>query len=173
MKKNIITGPVIVDNYPYGSLKCKMTFSVEFVKGKGYRSVMQSVNPKNGRENKPKKSTYNHFMYMFKEEETGHIKFAGWNAYGYESVKALEKLLTENDFNLSEVESKELWAFVISCIRGNARYTTVKEGYTIQNFLETTKVSEMIKLYGQNASINELKNVGYNLEEINSMQERF
>ncbi len=173
MKKNIVTGPITVDNYPYGSLKCEMTFSVEFVKGKGYRSVMQSVNPKTGRVNKPKKSTYNHFMYMVKEEETGHIKFEGWSAYGYESIKNLSDLLTENNFNFSDVENQELWAFVISCIRANAQYTRVKEGYTIQEFLETTNVKEMIKMYGQHASINDLKNVKYDLEKLNSMQERF
>lgn len=54
-----------VENYPYGfRLKTSMTFSLEFNPKKGFRSVSQSVNPKTGKLNKPKKSTYNYLKVL-------------------------------------------------------------------------------------------------------------
>lgn len=49
---------ITVENYPYGRLQCKATFSLEFKEAKGYRTVRQTINPKTGRINNPKKSTY-------------------------------------------------------------------------------------------------------------------
>lgn len=46
------------NTYPYGGrLKCTAYFSVEFTKN-GFREVFQTINPKTGVLNKPKKSTY-------------------------------------------------------------------------------------------------------------------
>lgn len=45
------------DNYPYGYLKCTAFFSVECTKN-GFREIFQTINPKNGKLNAPKKSTY-------------------------------------------------------------------------------------------------------------------
>ncbi|MEK6880453.1 MAG: hypothetical protein AABY22_12630, partial [Nanoarchaeota archaeon] len=167
--KNIVTGPITVDNYPYGGLKCKMTFSVEFSKKKGYRSITQSVNPKTGRLNNPKKSTYSHFLYMVKEEETGHIKFEGFQFYGYESIEKFIELLKENSFSFNNEESQELFAWILVCLRGNMQYTKLKEGFTNENLIESTKFREFLKLYKENTDINEIKNVDYKAELINSM----
>jgi hypothetical protein len=52
------TKKAIVDSYPYGRLRATAFFSLEFKKGKGFRSVFQTINPKNNRLNAPKYSTY-------------------------------------------------------------------------------------------------------------------
>ena len=56
------TARLVTNDYPYGRLRCTMAFSQEFKMGKGFRSVRQSTNPKTGRVNKPKKSTYYQIM---------------------------------------------------------------------------------------------------------------
>lgn len=168
-KREILTGKQSVDNYPYGRLKCTMFFYIEFKKGKGYRAVNQSINPKTGTLNKPHYGTYNTFMYMYREAETGHIKFSGWNIYGYENIQTLITLLTENEFTFTEEQSIELWIACIGSIRSNAMYTTMKEGYTIENLLDTCKVKEMIAMYKDKKDINCIKDIKYSIEEINSM----
>ena len=45
------------DNWPYGSKRTTATFTVEQT-NKGERVSRETVNPKNGRVNKPKKTTY-------------------------------------------------------------------------------------------------------------------
>jgi hypothetical protein len=164
--KNILTGIQIVTNYPYGRLQCEMRFSIEFVKGKGYRSVMQSTNPKTGRLNKPKKSTYVHFMFMYKEETTGHIKFYELNFFGYDDINKFINVLNENEFQFSDEESQELFAWIITSLRGNAMYTPMKEGFTSKQLLEVLKVKEFIHLYKIHADINEIKHIGFNLDSI-------
>ena len=62
--KIAINEPQKVASYPYGSMRTVAHFSVEFAKNKGYRHVFQTVNPKTGRLNNPKKSTYSDLSYM-------------------------------------------------------------------------------------------------------------
>ena len=46
-----------VNDWPYGRLRTTATFIIETVKGK-QRAVRSTINPKTGRENKPKKTTF-------------------------------------------------------------------------------------------------------------------
>jgi hypothetical protein len=48
----------LVQDYPYGSLRCQIRFWLESTPKKGFRFCSQTENPKNGRWNNPKKSTY-------------------------------------------------------------------------------------------------------------------
>jgi len=65
-------------DYPYGRLRTSMFFSLEWNKKKGYRSTRQTINPKTGLLNKPKKSTYYPIMLLREDVETGHFDFSGW-----------------------------------------------------------------------------------------------
>ena len=54
-----------VSNYPYGyKLKTDKFYSIEFSKGKGFRSVETTMNPKTNKLNAPKKSTYSPMMVL-------------------------------------------------------------------------------------------------------------
>ena len=65
---------VEVQNYPYGfKLRTTLYDYIEWDSKKGYRHCTQTINPKNGRINNPKKSTYYPFMLRYKNED-GHIK---------------------------------------------------------------------------------------------------
>lgn len=66
----------IAQDYPYGRLKCKMHFYVEHRPKMGYRAVTQSINPKNGRLNKPHAGTYSPFPIFVSETEDGFFEFA-------------------------------------------------------------------------------------------------
>lgn len=80
-----------VKDYPYGrTVRTVKTFALQMHKDGRTRSVEQTVNPANGKLNKPKYSTFTQwgFMYMYKEHETHHIKY-GWLDMGsYEETNS-------------------------------------------------------------------------------------
>lgn len=74
----------LVDDYPYGfRLRCQIRYWLEFKKGKGFRFVSQTSNPKVAGLvwNKPKASTYIEnaaFMYL---DGQGHVQWHGLGIY--------------------------------------------------------------------------------------------
>lgn len=81
---------VTVENYPYGfNLRTSITYSVERKPGHWMRSVSQTVNPKTGKPNKPKYSTYSAFVRLYEDTETGFIHSFHYNPYdsnGYDEA---------------------------------------------------------------------------------------
>lgn len=72
----------VVDDYPYGyTARTQIRYWIETSPRHGDRFVSQTVNPKTGRWNKPKKSTYAPVGVMFAEPATGHIKWAALNVW--------------------------------------------------------------------------------------------
>ena len=68
------TEKIISENYPYGFReKTTKTDYLEFSRKFGFRHCSQTVNPKTGRLNNPKKSTYYEIMLLATDEK-GHCK---------------------------------------------------------------------------------------------------
>lgn len=84
----------VVENYPYGGLRTKMCFSVNFHPKRGFRSVMQSLNPKTGIWNKIRHGTYADLIWMEKDEN-GFIEFHSMNINGLVNISAISKILAE------------------------------------------------------------------------------
>ena len=77
-----IGAKVKIEDYPYGfKLRTTLYRWIEYKKGKGYRAGSQTIDPRNGRPNKPKYSTYNHYMWLEKDLETGHIHSNSFDIY--------------------------------------------------------------------------------------------
>lgn len=100
------TEVVTVDNYPYGRLKCEATFGLEFDAKKGFRTTFQTVNPKDQRINKPKKSTYSPIILMYKNTENGHIEYEWLKLWNKTDVNKCAKVIAEN-FHLFTSEQIE------------------------------------------------------------------
>lgn len=96
----------IVQDYPYGRLRCKMYFWLETHPKKGVRLVTQSENPKNGRMNKPHASTYSKITENLYLDENGHCKVATVTEYT-DALQAFEfiKNFPENH----NIEQFKLW----------------------------------------------------------------
>jgi len=72
----------VVDDYPYGfKLRTQAKFWLEFNSGKGYRFLSQTMDPKTGRWNKPKASTYLKFAGAMYLDEKGHVQWTGLGEY--------------------------------------------------------------------------------------------
>ena len=99
----------VVDDYPYGyTLRTKIRYWVETVKKKGDRFVSQTLNPKTGRWNKPKKSTYSAVMVMGKDDN-GHITTRGISR-GWSDEEAINKFisLVGEDYPFNEHQLHQL-----------------------------------------------------------------
>lgn len=116
MKTYVKTGEKIeIESYPYGGLRTKAYFSVEFNPKHGYRSVFQTINPKTGRLNNPKKSTYVQFKRLYKDAETGHANFEVGNLYDWESNKKFFAMVL-NAIQFEGLDPVELTYLLNQCI---------------------------------------------------------
>ncbi len=97
----------VVDDYPYGfKLRTMIRFWIESGKA-GERAVSQTKNPKNGRWNTPKKSTYSLIKVMGLDEK-GHVVFDGIGAYC-----SLEEAKNFNEcFTLDQAQQKTIGAVI-------------------------------------------------------------
>ena|ERR1700744_3122587 len=72
----------VVSDYPYGyTLRTTIRYWLDFHKTRGTRLVSQTINPKNGRWNKEKASTYCRFGGCMYLDEKGHVQWAGLTEY--------------------------------------------------------------------------------------------
>lgn len=110
------TEKVTVENYPYGySLRTTLFDTIEFHPKKGYRHVTQTINPKNGRLNAPKKSTYSLFMFRVYDEK-GHIKIWSSGANGDKDLNKCFKFFAEHYDILNDSEKAYLRIHLIGML---------------------------------------------------------
>mgnify|MGYP007100074958 CR=1 FL=1 len=84
------------DDYPYGRERATAFFSVEHNAGKGFRNIFQTINPKNGRLNNPKKGTYSPVMLPCTVESNGHFQTCGVDFNGNQAMN--EGLIFMSEF---------------------------------------------------------------------------
>lgn len=74
MKTLPTTEVYTVTDYPYGyHLRTEKYYSIEHKKGHGFRTIEQTLNPKTGKLNNPKKGLYHPVALLYLNDE-GHVK---------------------------------------------------------------------------------------------------
>lgn len=93
----------VVQNYPYGSLRTEMRYWVETTPKRGDRFCSCTINPKNGRINAPKKSTYVTIGCMYLND-IGHVKFHGVHEFSKktEVEDFINEYLPEDSMNTEQ-----------------------------------------------------------------------
>ena len=109
----------IIASYPYGRLRCQKKVWIETVKGKGSRLVEQTQNPKNNRWNKPHKSTYSTFMFLYIATETGYLHHYSLDFYNYKKMEETFAYInnvigTDNISDLQKIELRNNAALNLS-----------------------------------------------------------
>lgn len=113
-----------VKDYPYGfRLRTSIFYWIESKAGKGYRLGTYTINPKNGRPNKPKYSTYNTFMWLY-VDENGHVKNGAIDSYDREIFAArFEYILNKvGEYFISDVQKQNLRVNHYQHVVANAPY---------------------------------------------------
>ena len=98
-----------VEDYPYGfRLRTKIRYWIETTK-QGQRVCSQTLNPKSGLWNKPKKSTYSDIRVLALDKETNHIVNHGFSIT-YSDEKEMDVFFSKLG-ELSEYEKEKLKLF--------------------------------------------------------------
>lgn len=119
MKMFKTTEKTEVKNYPYGYLRTSAFFSLEFKPNKGFRSVFQTINPKTGRINKPKYSTYAPLMIM--KEDNGFVSYIGGSFNGAEAINKDSRTVFENFDLFTPAEIKHFYQFIFMMLKVEAQ----------------------------------------------------
>lgn len=117
-----------VKDYPYGfRLRTSIFYWIETKPGKGDRFCHYTINPKNGKPNAPKYSTYSTFMYMYLNEE-GHVTYGNIDAYDIETFEArFEFIINKLDIlYITKNQQDNIRENCITHIACNAPYEIVK-----------------------------------------------
>lgn len=118
---NTVNQTIEVADYPYGFRnKTTAFFSIEFVKGKGFRSVFQTKNPSTGKLNAPKKSTYSPVMYL-NADEKGHVSVRSLDFYGWEGIVTDSYAMWELFELFTEEQVKDIYAFIYMQMKVNTK----------------------------------------------------
>ena len=131
---------VVVEDYPYGfKLRTTLYHSIEFFPKKGYRIVTQTVNPKTGRVNAPKKSTYDNLIVRY-YDENNHIKMLHFSLNGREQINKTSKFISENFDLFAPEEIEYLYMQFLVMIKVDMKATVVYGG---SNFEELKPLYDM------------------------------
>lgn len=124
---------VRVENYPYSfTLRTTLTDSVEFNPKKGYRHVTQTVNPKTGRDNNPKRGVYYPLLVRYYNED-GHIKSKAFDFNGDEEINKGLLFLADNFDLFTSLEVKYLYQFIYSMGIVDMKATAIYGGSNIDD----------------------------------------
>lgn len=116
MTKKILLGhssqdtAYLVQDYPYGfKLRCQIRYWLENKPSKGWRFVSQTEDPRNGRWNAPKASTYSDLaaaMFLDSEEDN-HVKWTSLTVNSsVDNIFEFIKLFPEADLKLVKALAK-------------------------------------------------------------------
>ncbi len=131
--KRTINQELTTANYPYGfAQKTTAIFKLEFNTKKGTRLIFQTINPKTGRANAPKKETYINGLQYLEQDENGIIKSHCIQTGNYKTMFTLLSFLKDNPELLNELteEQKEYYCRSTYC--------------TVLYFIEWTEGSQNI-----------------------------
>ena len=144
-KQPIQEDPYIVENYPYGyTLRTTIRYWVETT-NRGQRFVRQTLNPKTGAWNKPKKSTYSQILLVGLDEKN-HITYTSISMYSLEEAKKY-KSKYEKYFN--DYQKQEM----INIIKMSEVYDKVEITIRTQKFKHkiTGEITENVPIFDMNS----------------------
>lgn len=116
------------ESYPYGSLRCTAFYSVEYNAGKGARTVFQTINPKTGRINAPKKSTYTAVILPMTDAR-GHFDSCGYLDFnGSESINTGLQFMSDFHDLFTPEQIKDIATRAVMMSKVNAKAMVIYAG---------------------------------------------
>jgi hypothetical protein len=128
------TEKIISENYPYGFReKTTKTDYLEFDFRKGFRHCSMTINPKTGKENKPKKSVYYNMMILGTDEK-GHCKSFVLDFNGSKSMqRVIDFLQVPQNFALfTEAQIEYFYMMLLSYSKVNLKSQVVYCGTDLE-----------------------------------------
>lgn len=125
-----------VKDYPYGfKLRTSLFDEVEFKPKKGYRTVKTTLNPKTGRLNAPKKSTYYPLITRY-FDENGHVKLIHFSFNGRKEINKACEFITANFSNFDEKEIEYFYLTILFYIKVDVKANVTYAGCKFEDIKE-------------------------------------
>lgn len=120
------TEQVEIKDYPYGyTQKTTAFYSIEFKEGHGFRLVFQTINPKTGRLNNPKKDTYSPVKLLYINDDR-HCKSKVCRFSSNEEINNSCKFLAEHFDCFTPAQIKwiylEVFAYTVATCKAGVIY---------------------------------------------------
>lgn len=157
------------DSYPYGRLKCTATFSVEFDKKKGFRSVFQTVNPKTGRLNAPKKSTYSNLVIM--QNVDGFINNLHYSLNGNKEMNNGAKIIAENFASFTPEQIEFLYLTCIAMMKVSMKAAVIYCNSKVDDLKPLFSPAIAAAVEGLNTKTNTFANIVLDVAAIDATKE--
>ena len=138
---------VEVPNYPYGfNNRTTAFFSLEYKSGKGFRTVKQTINPKTGLKNKPKKSTYSPVILMC--DVAGKVKYRHLDFYSDEGKIRDLKFMYENHHLFTPDQIKDIAITLLAILKADIYAKVTYCGSDIKKMLPlyTDAINQVVKI---------------------------
>lgn len=137
----------VVDDYPYGRQRTQIRYWIESKPKHGDRSMAQTLNPKNGRWNKPKPSTYSAVLVMYLEPQEDGREFVKFHGLGLwkttEEAEAFIALVGVD--NLNEVQRAQLAGVIgLNKVMESVTFTVREGGFTAEEQAEQDRIKRTI-----------------------------
>jgi hypothetical protein len=113
---------VSTDSYPYGRLRATARWWVETRAKFGQRVMFQTINPKTGRENKPKAGNYSIICLLYKDSK-GHVQNFAVHSHDFSTEAELDQFAADFAPALEGGDYADRLKYIRACIRANARIT--------------------------------------------------
>lgn len=121
-----------VKNYPYGfKLRCTLFDYLEFDPKKGFRHCTQTIDPRNGRQNKPKKSTYYRIMLRYFNNDD-HIKTLAFNLESFRNINDAMEVINENFSMFPQNQILYVYSELIKKINANMMGAVIYGGGSLE-----------------------------------------
>lgn len=157
-----------VDSYPYGRLKTTAFFGLEFKAGKGFRTTFQTINPKTGKLNAVKVSTYSPIVVMYEDTATNHIKYKSFDLYGEEGINEASIFLRDN-YNLFTPEQiKDICGSIFVRLKAGAKAMVVYCGADFEKIKPIIQPAINAVIEGIKTGANVFDSVSIDIDALNS-----
>jgi len=158
----------VVENYPYGRLTTKAMFSVEFKKGKGFRSVFQTINPKNGVYNKEKKGTYYPVLVM--TDDNGFVRSKAFDFNGAEAINKGCEFMSDNFDKFSNEQIKDIFAHIFQMLKVESHCIVAYCGANFEDVKPLLENSVKMAVRGFKDGENLFKEILIDIEKLNALK---
>lgn len=148
-----------VSSYPYGRLRTQATFGLEFNPGKGFRTTFQTINPKSGRVNAVKKSTYSDLALMYTDTDTGHISYSMFDLRGEDDVLKVAEFMAEHFDLFTPDQVAHVYRCMLGCLGATAKCMAIYSGANIEQIRPILKPATDLIVKGLKEGLNYFEDI--------------
>ena len=157
-----------VENYTYGyNQKTTAFFGMEFNAKKGYRSTFQTINPKTGRLNAKKCSTYS-YLKVTTQDENNVVKSLHFDFNGDENMNKSAEFIGANFDLFTPAEIEYFYLNFYSFLKVETKAMVIYCGANLDAVLNVLKPMVTLIVEGLKSKVNVFNDFKIDTEKLNA-----